>query len=144
MPESSAAFSDDAVTASVTQPLGAGLPASVPEESPPDVAFRTAMTAMTPTTTATTSGTRLRPANGPPHSDVRFMLSRGGPTEAFSDPGRAEPRRQQPRRCRHLSLVARRDRLRDQPTQHEVDRARLCPPPGCREHPHDARPRAVP
>src|SRR3954468_5036549 len=67
MPDSRAAFSDDAVTCSVTQPLGAGLPASDPEESPPDVAFRTATTATIPTTTATSSGTRLRPANTPPH-----------------------------------------------------------------------------
>src|SRR4051794_831384 len=67
MPDSSAAFSDDAVTCSVTQPLGAGVPASGPEESPPDVALRTATTATIPTTTATTSGTRLRPANTPPH-----------------------------------------------------------------------------
>ena len=62
-----------------------------------DVAARTANTATMPTTTATTSGTRLRPANAPPTLPDAAMLSRsageigqtGQPTPAAA--GRGSP-----------------------------------------------------
>src|SRR3954452_23377551 len=103
---SNAAFSDDAATFSVVQPFGMFAPAFVPPLSDDDgpVAARTANTAMTPTMTATTSGTRLRAAmsGGPaeagrcrPDLGVRRWLGRhrdllGRPTEAVGEQPRAE------------------------------------------------------
>src|SRR3954468_5176217 len=126
----SAAFSDDAATVGVMQALVTSPPASVPWSPEDDddgpVAARTANTAMTPTMTATTSGTRLRaamsggpaqPGWGRPDIGVRRWLGRqrdllGRATEAVGEQARTQG---------ELGVAGRPHHLAAEPPHDDVD-----------------------
>src|SRR5690349_2596397 len=102
------------------------LPSLLLDDDDPLVAARTAKTAMRPTMTATTSGTRLRAAmsarpTNAGRSRPDFGVRRGLRRKRDRHGCATQPVGEQPRSQRQLGLAGSPQHLSAQPAQHDVD-----------------------